>query len=129
MAEYRTRLEADRCSDTLKNVIENAIDTEKNKIIELIQSVAAKMAPPIRRFLTEGAELIKTDSNSMDRLMMYLENSLQTLNSELNEINFDRILEAIWGEILHILSELIRSSVDVSTTHFILHLLKKNVLR
>lgn len=68
----------------------------------------------MRRFLTEGAELLHQDSNSMDRIMMYLEDSLQTLNSELNEVNFERILDAIWTELAFILKELVHNNIDVS---------------
>lgn len=124
-------MEAERCSDTLKNVIANALDTETNKIVELIEVVARKMSPPMRRFLTEGAELLHQDSNSMDRIMMYLEDSLQTLNAELNEVNFERILDAIWTELAFILKELVQNNIDVSScsrrdafrTHIICNLL------
>lgn len=114
LAEYRSQVEAQRCEDTLKNVVENAVDTEENKIVELIQVVARKMCPPMRKFLVEGAEVLHQDSNSMDRLMMYLEDSLKTLNTELNEINFERILSAIWEELAIILRELVQTNLDVS---------------
>lgn len=115
LSDYRSPMEAERCSDTLKNVIANALDTETNKIVELIEVVARKMSPPMRRFLTEGAELLHQDSNSMDRIMMYLEDSLQTLNAELNEVNFERILDAIWTELAFILKELVQNNIDVSS--------------
>lgn len=116
LAEFRSPLEAERCSDTLKNVIDNAIDTEANKILELIEVMTQKMRPSMRRFLLEGAELLHQDSNSMDRLMMYLEDSLKTLNSELNELNFERVLDAIWNELATILYELVQSNLDVSNS-------------
>jgi BAI1-associated protein 3 len=114
LGEYRSPLEAQRCSETLKNVIENALDTERNKILELIEIVADKMSPALRKFLTEGAELFHQDSNSMDRLMMYLEDSLKTLNSELNELNFERMLDAIWREIAKIMEDMIQYNLEVS---------------
>jgi len=51
------------------------------------------MSPPIRRFLTEGAEVLHKDSNSMEKLMIYLEQSLETLYKTLNEVNFNRMPE------------------------------------
>lgn len=114
LGEYRSSLEADRCRQTIKNVVDNAIDTETNKILDLIQIVARKMCPPMRKFLLEGAELLHQDSNSMDRLMMYLEESLQTLNNELNEVNFERMLDAIWIELSAIIYELIQTNLNVS---------------
>lgn len=114
LAEFRSQAEAQRCEETLKNVVDNAVDTEENKIVELIQIVARKMCPPMRKFLMEGAEILHQDSNSMDRLMMYLEESLQTLNEELNEVNFERILSAIWEELAIILRDLVQTNLDVS---------------
>lgn len=113
ISEFRSPLEAERCSNTLKNVIENAMDTETNKILELIECVARKMCPPMRKFLLEGAEVLHQDSRSMDRLMMYLEDSLKTLNTELNEINFERVLDAIWIELSAILYQVVQTNLDV----------------
>lgn len=112
MSDFRGPMDAQRCSDTLQNVIENAIDTERNKILELIEKLAKKMNPAMRRFLTEGAELYDTDSNAMDRLMMYMEDSLKTLHTELNDDNFARVLDAIWMEISCILFDLVHSSLE-----------------
>ncbi|XP_075147164.1 C2 and C2B_Munc13-like domain-containing protein staccato isoform X2 [Haematobia irritans] len=112
LAEYCTNLEAERCEVTIMNVIDNALDTEKNQILELIEIVARKMSPPIRRFLAEGAEVLHEDSNSMERLMMYLETSLATLYNTLNEYNFARTFEAIWAQISVIMYELIQSNLD-----------------
>lgn len=112
MSDFRGPLDAQRCSDTLQNVIENAIDTEKNKILELIEKLAKKMNPAMRRFLTEGAELFEQDSNAMDRLMMYMEDSLKTLHTELNDDNFMRVLDAIWVEMSCILYDLVQASLE-----------------
>ncbi|XP_037921818.1 protein unc-13 homolog 4B isoform X3 [Hermetia illucens] len=112
LAEYRSSLEADRCAETLKNVVENAIDTERNKIIQLIEVVARKMCPAMRRFLVEGAEVLHEGSHSMERLLIYMEESLKMLNTELNEVNFERILDAIWTELATVLYEVVQSNLD-----------------
>lgn len=112
MSDFRGPVDAQRCSDTLQNVIENAIDTGRNKIIDLIETLAKKMNPAMRRFLTEGAELFDTDSNAMERMMLYMEESLKTLNTELNDDNFCRVLDAIWVEISSILYDLVHSSFE-----------------
>lgn len=112
MSNFRGPLDAQRCSDTLKVVIENAIDTEKDKILELIENLAKKMSPAMKRYLTEGAELFDQDSNSMDRMMMYMEESLKTLVHELSDDNFNRVLDAIWIEISKILFDLVSISLD-----------------
>ncbi|KAL5288048.1 hypothetical protein ACFFRR_008722 [Megaselia abdita] len=112
LAEYRTEADANRCRQTIDQVVENAMDTEKNKIIEIIEDVARKMNPTIHRFLTEGAEILQEDSNSMDRLMMYLDDSLKTLHEELNDVNFGRILNAIWCELSYTLLRIVESNVE-----------------
>ncbi|XP_055617966.1 protein unc-13 homolog 4B isoform X2 [Toxorhynchites rutilus septentrionalis] len=112
LGDVQSPIEAERCAETLRAVLENAIDTERNKILDLVEKLAKKMAPAMRRFLVEGAELLQQDSNSMDRLMMYMEESLAMLNSELNETNFERVLDAIWSELTTILYDLIQSNLD-----------------
>ncbi|XP_049534831.1 protein unc-13 homolog 4B-like isoform X1 [Anopheles darlingi] len=112
LADVQSGVEAERCKDTLRAVLDNAIDTEKNKILDLVEKLARKMAPAMRRFLLEGAELLQQDSNSLDRLMMYMEDSLKLLNSELNDDNFERVLNAIWVELTTILYDLIQGSLD-----------------
>ncbi|XP_051863663.1 protein unc-13 homolog 4B isoform X6 [Drosophila albomicans] len=112
IGEFRSNLEAERCTNTIKAVIDNALDTQRNQIVELIEHVAHKMSPPIRRFLTEGAEVLHKDSNSMERLMIYLEQSLETLYKTLNEVNFSRILDCIWAELSIIIYDLIQLNLD-----------------
>ncbi|KAH8384033.1 hypothetical protein KR009_011796 [Drosophila setifemur] len=112
LGEFRSNLEAERCASTIKTVIENALDTERNQIVELIEIVARKMAPPIKRYLAEGAEVLAKDSNSMDQLMTYLDGSLSTLYETLNEVNFGRILDGIWSELSIIMYDLIQSNLD-----------------
>lgn len=119
LAEYRSQAEAQRCEDTLKNVVANAVDTEENKIVELIQVVARKMCPSMRKLLLEGAEVMHEDSNSMDRLMMYLDESLKTLFYHLSKVNFGRILTAIWEELAIILHEVVQTNVSLKNPNFV----------
>ena len=49
LAERKTQEEAERCQQTLQLIIDNATDTVRNKIIELLQVVANKMAPAMNR--------------------------------------------------------------------------------
>lgn len=50
LREHRTHEEADRCRQTLQLIIDNAADTVKNKIIELLEVVANKMSPAMNRY-------------------------------------------------------------------------------
>lgn len=51
LGEHKTQEEADRCRQTLELIIDNATDTVKNKIIELLEVVANKMAPAMNRYI------------------------------------------------------------------------------
>ncbi|VVC94085.1 unnamed protein product [Leptidea sinapis] len=97
MCEARSPLEAQRCKDTLQNVIANAIDT---------------MMPSITRFLMEGAELLHQDCSSMDRVMRYLEANLDTLYQHLNNENFSRTLDIVWEQLGEVLYELIQANLE-----------------
>ncbi|XP_043520285.1 protein unc-13 homolog 4B isoform X2 [Frieseomelitta varia] len=112
LAESKTQEEAERCQQTLQLIIDNATDTVRNKIIELLQVVANKMAPAMNRYLMEGAELIDTTSNSMERLLQYLDSNLTTLHDYLNEDNFERILLVIWDTISESLFQLVHNNLE-----------------
>ncbi|XP_061378434.1 protein unc-13 homolog 4B isoform X2 [Danaus plexippus] len=112
MCEARTPLEAQRCKETLQNVLANAIDTVKNKIAELLEVMIKKMMPSITRFLVEGAELLHQDCSSMDRVMRYLEDNLDTLYHHLNNENFSRTLDIVWEQLGEVLYELIQANLE-----------------
>ncbi|XP_076251022.1 C2 and C2B_Munc13-like domain-containing protein staccato isoform X3 [Rhynchophorus ferrugineus] len=112
IGETKGPLDADRCKNTLENVISNAIDTVRNKIIELLEIVVNKMGPSMKRLLIEGAELCNQDSNSVDRLMMYVDNNLSTLHRELNSENFNRILQILWDQLSEILNDIIQNNLE-----------------
>lgn len=71
----------------------------------------------MRRLLVEGAELFHQDCNSIDRLMMYVDNNLGMLHNQLNEENFKRILEIVWDNLARILDDLIQSNLEVSCSN------------
>ncbi|XP_034180927.1 C2 and C2B_Munc13-like domain-containing protein staccato isoform X1 [Osmia lignaria lignaria] len=112
LAEKKTQEDAERCRQTLQLIIDNATDTVKNKIFELLQVVANKMAPAMNRYLMEGAELIDTTSNAMDRLLQYLDNNLTTLHDNLNEDNFERVLIVIWEIMSETLYQLVNNNLE-----------------
>ncbi|KAJ8723334.1 hypothetical protein PYW08_003246 [Mythimna loreyi] len=112
MCEARSPMEAQRCKETLQNVIANAIDTVRNKIVDLLEVMVKKMMPSITRFLIEGAELLHQDCSSMDRVMRYLEANLDTLYQHLNNENFSRTLEIVWEQLGEVLYELIQANLE-----------------
>ncbi|XP_049703685.2 protein unc-13 homolog 4B isoform X3 [Helicoverpa armigera] len=112
MCEARSPMEAQRCKETLQNVIANAIDTVRNKIVDLLEVMVKKMMPSITRFLIEGAELLHQDCSSMDRVMRYLEANLDTLFQHLNNENFSRTLDIVWEQLGEVLYELIQANLE-----------------
>ncbi|KAI4490005.1 hypothetical protein M0804_004187 [Polistes exclamans] len=132
LKENKTEEEADRCKQTLELIIANAADTVRNKIIELLEFVAHKMAPAMSRYLMEGAELIDTTSNAMDRLLQYLDSNLTTLHDNLSQDNFERVLLVIWEIMSETLYQLVDSNLEkrrppsfYSNLHRTLHTLIK----
>lgn len=77
---------------------------------------SVKMSPEIRKFLIEGGEVINTNNTHLDNLMQYLDENLCTLSSELNEENFQRILDIIVEQIATIMFNLINTNLDVSNS-------------
>ena len=61
----------------------------------------------------EGAELSESTSNSMDRLLQYLDSNLITLHNNLNDDNFQRILMVIWQNMSDTLCQLVESNLEV----------------
>ncbi|KAI5645978.1 c2 domain-containing protein [Phthorimaea operculella] len=112
LSEARSPMEAQRCKETLQNVIANAIDTVKNKIVDLLEIMVKKMIPSITRFLVEGAELLHQDCGSMERVMRYLEANLDTLHSHLSNENFSRTLDIVWEQLGDVLYELIQANLE-----------------
>ncbi|XP_065338040.1 protein unc-13 homolog 4B isoform X3 [Cloeon dipterum] len=112
MAEFHSESNATQCRKTLQLVIDEAIDTVSNKIIDLIEIMAEKMIPSLHRFLVEAAELLHQNNMSLDRLMDYLQKNFETLHSHLSEENFKRTLAIVWDKLTKQLQELIDSSIE-----------------
>ncbi|XP_054263461.1 protein unc-13 homolog 4B-like isoform X2 [Macrosteles quadrilineatus] len=112
LAEFQSHSAAEHCRETLQLVLDNAVETVKNKILDLLETVVEKMSPAIRRFLMEGAELADQENNSVDRLMQYLDENLTTLGSQLNPDNFDRILNITFNKLANIMYELVENGLE-----------------
>lgn len=112
LADFKSPSAAEHCRDTLQLVMDNAIETVRNKILDLLEIVAEKMSPAMNRFLMEGAELLNQDNNSVDRLMQYLDDNLTTLHSQLNPDNFERILLIIFSKLSSIMYDLVETSLE-----------------
>lgn len=112
IARTKSEVEAKRCEQTLDNIIDNTIDTVKNEIIELLEAVILKMVPAMNKLLNEGAELYNQNSNSVHRLMTYIDKNLCILNRELNDENFERAIFIVWEQLSKLLDSIIKNSLE-----------------
>lgn len=110
---YRSRADAHRCQETVKNMMENAMDTIDNQIIEFIEQVAYKMCTHLHKCIWDAAECLHNDSHLIDQLMDNLEKSLATLSTHLNEMNFNRILTIVWEKFQIFFGTLLQNCLDV----------------
>lgn len=76
------------------------------------------MSPEMDKFLIEGGEVINTNNKNLDNLIQYLDENLCTLNSELNEENFQRILDIIVEQLAVLMYNLIQKNLEVSEIFF-----------
>lgn len=72
------------------------------------------MSPEMSKFLIEGGEVINTNNTHLENLMQYLDENLCTLNDELNEENFQRILDIMVDQIATIMFNLIQNNLEVN---------------
>lgn len=110
---YRSHADAQRCERTVKSLVENATDTIENQITDLIDCVAYKMCTHLHKCIREAAECLHRDSHLTDQLMEMLEKSLHSLRTYLNEINFQRILAAVWQKFNIFFSTLLQNCLNV----------------
>ncbi|ESO87159.1 hypothetical protein LOTGIDRAFT_91451, partial [Lottia gigantea] len=87
---------------TLNNLIKKADDMMVRKIKQVVERVADKMRPDIKKdvfHLNWAPESVPAD-DAIGDLLEYLDTNLLTLNNNLLKTNFDRILESIWVEVM-----------------------------
>lgn len=72
------------------------------------------MTPDITKFLTDGVEALQTDKKHWENLIPHLDDSLCTLNNELNEEHFRLILEILVERMFTITFDVIDKNVEVS---------------
>lgn len=116
LAEYRSQADAQRCDDTFKSMIDNALDLKENHILEMFQLLAHHICATIHTFLLDATYNLHNDGHLMDRIMMYVEESFNILIVHLNEVHFKRIMSIILKEIATIFHVLIRTHLDVSNS-------------
>ena len=101
---------ATACRRTLMTLVQNAVDNVENKMFEVLDAIASKMAPVIQRFLVEGTARLNVNGHEL--LLRYLDDNLIVLKNQLNDQNFDRILSVIWESSAQSLSDTIQMSIE-----------------
>ena len=109
-------LVADACRKTIRTLMKNSIENVENQIYTVLEDIGAKMAPTIERFLFEGHQDHRNDSQrvSGDRraLLQYLDENLIFLKSRLVPANFERVLSIMWAVSASSLSDIVHKSIE-----------------
>lgn len=100
-------------NDRLLKTISNALSHGTSRITKVIQSATNKMMPSIRKLMLEGAEIVKNGTEVGDRLLVYIDDSLSTLHSDLDQKDFYIAKTILWKTILIVFSEVIQKSLEV----------------
>lgn len=79
------------------------------------------MTPDITKFLTDGVEVPRTDKTHWENLIPLLDESLCTLNNELNDEHFQLILEILVERIFAITFDVVDKNIEVSASDDILY--------
>lgn len=115
----------------LQNVVANSLKHGSSRVTKLIHVSVNKMMSTIRKLLLEGADLGQKKHEIGDRLIVYIEDSLSTLQNDLYKTDFKSFKNVLWKTILDIFSEVIQKSLEVqrdplffSNLRTILHLLE-----
>lgn len=74
------------------------------------------MAPDITKFLIDGVEVPQIDNEHLENLIQYLDESLCTLNDELDEEHFQLILEILFERIFVITFNVVDINLEVSVS-------------
>ncbi|GFO38153.1 Bai1-associated protein 3 [Plakobranchus ocellatus] len=87
---------------SLQGIIQMADESMVNKIRQVVDRVADKMRPDIKKdvFHLNWAPESLPAEEAVGDLLEYLDSNLLTLNKNLLKTNFERILSSIWVEVL-----------------------------
>jgi hypothetical protein len=94
-----------------ENAAMSTIDTKRTGILMMIETVTEKMSRVLKRKITDGAK--DSNTNSMEPVMEYLDDSLKMLSNGLNELNFELILDAFWKKIENIMQDIVKTNVSI----------------
>lgn len=97
----------------LLNIVGNSLKHGSSRVVKLIQVSVECMGATIRKLLLEGAEVRKKDAMLGDRVIVYIEDSLSTLQNDLFKKDFETLKSKLWETILVVFSNVIQKSLEV----------------
>lgn len=80
--------------------------------LKLIEESTVKVTCTIRKLLIEGAE-VKTKAEIGDRIMVFMEDSLNTLRDDLSREDFENSRTSLWRALLNSIDDVIERSREV----------------
>lgn len=112
MSNDKSSTDENPCVETIRKILSDAVDTEYNKIMNLVISLLEKMKPHLQRLLENGAEMLE-HNNPMHQFMTFVDAFASTLHKEVSSINYTRVLDALRKELTTMLNGFIHVKLDV----------------
>ena len=96
-----------------KNCIENTLKHGRSRAKKLIKRSIKKMVPSMRKLFIEGADVVKTNGEVGDRVILYIDDAIVTFSKDLEEIDFLKAKQYLWQSVLDVFCELIGKSLEL----------------
>lgn len=93
-------------------ILVNTLKYAEVKKSEVIEMSLQKMIPSIRKLMIEGADKTIPKFLIGERLVIYIESSLNNLQEDLIERDFKNAKKVLWNLILSVMSDLIQDSLE-----------------
>lgn len=117
-----------KCDQTLKQLMTNHKEILGKKLSSLIDIAVKEMCSTLSTLLMRAAENLHEDSKLLDQLIMYLEESLKKLDTEMTETNFKSTFIVLRAKVLTTANEIIQANVRFNSAFFFFFLENQHFL-
>lgn len=100
----------------LWRISESNLESGKKRKSKLLQTAISKMKTTIRKLLLEGADIVKKGSLMGERLIVYIEDSLLSLQEDLIPSDFMESKTILLISLMEVFDELIEKSLQIQRT-------------
>lgn len=97
----------------LQKIVENNLVHGKDRRSKLMKAAVQKMKPTIRKLLLEGADIVRKGTLMGERLIVYIEDSLLSLQGDLGQSDFEESRIIILRALLEVFTELTAKSLQL----------------